>query len=585
MFTFRQKIFITYAVLVLSFIAIMFPFAAHTVRTLFIKVMEDRATEIIDNIKDAPNNKALILALKKQKHLIFFRMSVITDERKVLYDSHTRKLLGEPFSQEYVVNHPEVIEALKNGVGYHEDYSALLSQTFSYIAKTFDFHGKTYVVRIAFPYKHVSEITNEFKLGFMTLGSLILVLFSFITWFGINHLTRPIQRIIDVVGAYQEGEQTALPVITSNVINPYDEFGKLAHTLNSLSVKVQKHIDSLTDEKNEKKAILESLVEGVIAVDGNMIVTYANQSALKFLNCSSDDFVGAPVTPQHFECYELLTSCQEEHTVLEGTWVTTAGTEKYYLELLAAPKKGNNGAILVFQDKSIHYRMLEMRKDFIANASHELKTPITIIQGFAETLESEDLPKELVNEIMGKMVRNCRRMTRLIKDLLALSDVESLPEVRLIDVDAYALIENCVSLLQDGFPEAQITVQAESEDDNIVVGDPNLLEMAFNNLIENGIKYSKPPAKLVIMLSSYGDQLKITFKDCGIGIPAADLPHIFERFYTVNKAHSRKMGGSGLGLAIVHNVVTKHHGRISVSSILDQGTTFTILLPKKDIIA
>lgn len=581
MFTFRQKIFITYAVLVILFIAIMFPFAAHTVRGLFIKVMEDRATEIIDHIKDAPNNKGLALALKKQKRLIFFRMSVITNERKVLYDSHTRKLLGEPFSQEYVVNHPEVIEAFQKGVGYHEDFSTLLSQPFSYIAKAFDFHGKTYVVRIAFPYKHVSEITNEFKTGFMTLGSLILVLFSIITWFGINHLTRPIQRIISVVGAYQEGEQTALPVISSNFINPHDEFGKLANTLNSLSIKVQKHIDSLTDEKNEKKAILESLVEGVIAVDGHMIVTYANQTALKILDCKSEELVGFPLTSEHPVCYRLLTACQDENTVLEDTWLMTVNNQKHYLELIAAPKKGNTGAILVFQDKSIHFRMLEMRKDFIANASHELKTPITIIQGFAETLESEELPKKLVGEIMGKIVRNCRRMTRLIQDLLALSDVESLPEVRLLDVDLYALVQNCVSLLQDGFPEANITLQIDSEEDALTVGDPNLLEMAFNNLIENGIKYSLPPAKLNISINTSTDWVKITIKDNGIGIPPADLPHIFERFFTVNKAHSRKMGGSGLGLSIVDNVISKHHGKILVDSILNEGTTFTVLLPKK----
>lgn len=579
MFTFRQKILITYVVIVLLFIGIMFPFASHTIRSLFIKVMEDRANEIITNIKDAPNNKALVLALKKQKRLIFFRISVITNERKVLYDSHTRKLLGEPFSQEYVIAHPEVIEALKHGVGYHEDHSALLSQTFSYIAKAFDFHGKTYVVRIAFPYKHVSEITNEFKLGFTALGSAILVLFSLMTWFSINLLTRPIQRIITVVNAYQEGEQNSLPVISSSWIKPHDEFGKLAHTLNSLSVKVQKHIDSLTDEKNEKKAILESLVEGVIAVDENMDVTYANQSALKFLNCHSDDFLGLPLTSYHYKCHDLLKVCQEENKVIEDNWVTQHDKEKYHLDLLASPKIGNSGAILVLQDKSIHYRLLEMRKDFIANASHELKTPITIIQGFAETLEAEELPPELVKEIMGKIVRNCRRMTTLIKDLLALSDVESLSELRLIQVDIYALIENCVTILQDGFPEANITLHKNFEGEVTMVGDPNLLEMAVNNLIVNAIKYSKAPAKLDISLSLEDNKVKITFKDNGIGIPAHDLPHIFERFYTVNKAHSRKMGGSGLGLSIVENVISKHHGKISVASVVKEGTTFTILLP------
>lgn len=583
MFTFRQKILMTYVVVVVLFIGIMFPFGSHTIRSLFIKVMEDRATEIIDNIKDAPNNKALVLALKKQKRLIFFRISVITNERKVLYDSHTRKLLGEPFSQEYIVSHPEVIEALNNGVGYHEDHSALLSQTFSYIAKAFDFHGKTYVVRIAFPYKHVSEITSEFKIGFTVLGSAILVLFSIITWFSINRLTRPIQRIIKVVNAYQEGEQSTLPVITSSWIKPHCEFGKLAHTLNSLSVKVQKHIDHLIDEKNEKKSILESLVEGVIAVDKNMDVIYANESALKFLNCKSEDLVGLPLTAEHQKCYDLLKACQQENNFIEDTWVTEHEKENYYLDLLASPRLGSNGAILVLQDKSIHHRMLEMRKDFIANASHELKTPITIIQGFAETLESEELPPELTKEVMGKIVRNCRRMTTLIKDLLALSDVESLSEVRLIDVDIYALIENCVNNLQDGFPDAKITIQNELKKEIHIIGDPNLLEMAVNNLIVNGIKYSKPPAELEIILAEEEGHLKIDFKDNGIGIPKQDLPHIFERFYTVNKAHSRKMGGSGLGLAIVENVMTKHHGKITVTSVVNEGTIFSLFFPlKKD---
>src|SRR5262245_40886791 len=146
MFSFRQKIFITYVVVFLVFIALMFPFASHTVRKIVSMGMEDRAQELILKIQSAKDDDALIRRLKEQKSLIFFRVSVISDQRKVLYDSHAKRLLGPRFSQDYVVDHPEVLQAFKEGTGYHEGYSELLGQKFSYMAKTFDFHGKTYVM-------------------------------------------------------------------------------------------------------------------------------------------------------------------------------------------------------------------------------------------------------------------------------------------------------------------------------------------------------------------------------------------------------------------------------------------------------
>lgn len=581
MFSFRQKIFITYVVIFIIFILGMYPFANQAVKKLAIKAMRDRATELIDKIQSAPNNDALIRRLKEQKGLVFFRVSVITDEGKVLYDSHTKRLLGPRFSQEYVVDHPEVTEAFKNGVGYNEEYSELLGQKFSYFAKAFDFHGKTYVIRTAFPFKYVTELTHDFEIGVIALAAIILLLFSIMTWFVINHLTSPIQQIIYAVKPYQEGLQKTIPEIKLKGGNPSDEFAKLADTLNSLSRKIQKHIDTLTIERNEKEAVLESLGEGVVAIDNNMNVTYANNMALKILEVEKADLIGKNFSSiNQTKFYNLLMSCQHENKLLTENLQTKADGRKLYLDIVAAPKKEKAGAILVLQDKTSHYKLLEMRKDFIANASHELKTPITIIRGFAETLhDNPDLPSSTFQEVTGKIVRNCVRMTNLIKDLLILTDVENIPEFRLIECDLEEIILDCCQTVKEVHTDAEIIVHKEMETDMHLIADPHLMELAFINLIENAAKYSIPPAKITIDMTVKDSSLIVRVSDQGIGIPAQDLEHIFQRFYTVNKAHSQKMGGSGLGLSIVETIIEKHNGHITVESELGKGTTFIVSLP------
>ena len=223
-----------------------------------------------------------------------------------------------------------------------------------------------------------------------------------------------------------------------------------------------------------------------------------------------------------------------------------------------------------------------MRKEFIANASHELKTPITIIRGFAETLhDNPQLPVAMLADITEKIVRNCQRMTTLIKDLLTLSDIENLPSSRLVECNLIELMEHCREMALSVHPSAKIAISSNKPNLSLIV-DPALMEHAFINLIDNAAKYSNQPAEINIILTDLEDAVRIQIADKGIGIPSQDLDHIFERFYTVNKAHSRKLGGSGLGLSIVQNIVQKHQGKVSVESELGKGTTFTILLPKSN---
>jgi two-component system, OmpR family, phosphate regulon sensor histidine kinase PhoR len=375
--------------------------------------------------------------------------------------------------------------------------------------------------------------------------------------------------------------QAELPVIDPLAFSPRDDFGKLAYTLNSLSLKIQNQINTLTNERNEKETILESLVEGVIAVDMNMVITYANQMALRFLNLEMASIIGLPFEAIRQEtCQSILEQCKEEGIPKTDHLIVEKEGHKVYFDVVATPTKDNSGAILVLQDKSAHHKLLGMRKDFIANASHELKTPITIIRGFAETIhDNPTLPQEIMIDVTGKIVRNCQRMATLIKDLLILSDVENIPSTYLSSVNLKEFMEKCRASLLHVFPEAQIQIEAP-EEDVYLTAEISLLELAVMNLFENAAKYSPKPARIQITISQQAEYIIIAVADQGIGIPVEDQEQIFERFYTVDKAHSQKMGGSGLGLSIVKTIVEKHGGTISLMSTPGKGSTFTMIFPK-----
>lgn len=579
MLSFKQKIFLAYTIIYFLLIALMFPFSKHAVGRIVYMWMEERSQELIREIQATQNDESLFRLLREQKTLTFFRFSLITDEYKVIYDSHAQRVIGPQFSQQHVVHHPEVVDAFENGTGYSVGYSELLGQEFAYMGTSFDFRGKKYVLRTALPYKYVVQLTQDFEFGFFVVSSAVLLLFGFMTWLVINRLTAPINKVIKAVAPYQEGVVDTIPKIQTLSMDERDDFGKLAYTLNSLSEKIQQQIDSLRHERNEKEAVLESLVEGVVAVDRKMAITYANRTALQFLDLKGESVLGRIFDGTIQEvCQKLLLRCQQEQHILFETLMLKGETGKRYFNIVAVPQKDEKGAVLILQDQTAVYKMLEMKKDFVANASHELKTPITIIQGFAEMLhENPDLPVKTRGEMTEKIVRNCLRMTSLVKDLLTLSDVENIPESRLIDCDITAVIERCAAHLHDRFPEAKVVINQPKETSFLIKADPYLMEMAFSNLIENGIKYSNPPAEVVISLEETSPKtLQIKVSDKGIGIPPEDLEHIFERFYTVDKAHSQKMGGSGLGLSIVENTILKHGGTIRAESTVGVGTTFVI---------
>lgn len=579
MLSFRQKILVTNLFVVLIFLALMYPFANESVKTIIYRSLEERASELVGKFSEAKDIQDMIQILKAEKAQLFFRVSILNNKGGVIYDTHTKKVLRSSFQRGYIAHHTEVELALKLGTGYAQGYSSILDQEMTYVAKRFTAHGTTYVVRTAFPYKHVTAMTDYVVYSFSILGIAILLLYSLMTWFIIHHFTSPIQQIIQAVRPYQVGERENIPEIRLGSVTPSDEFYWLADTLNSLSAKVRAQIDTLIQERNEKEAILESLDEGVISVDEQMKIIYANDMALKMLDIKKSDILG-----QHFsilnkpQFHELLISCQDEQDIRQIS-STLGKRPKYYLFVIAAPMGLKKGAILVLQDKSSHYRMLEMRKDFVANASHELKTPITIIQGFAETLhDNPELGREIFEEITKKIVCNCERMSTIVKNLLTLADIENLPRSKLQPCNLEHLIDSCKGEVLTVYPQTQIEVEKAS-DDVTLLADPDLLAVAIRNLFDNAAKYSTGPAQIKAHIERKEKHIVLSISDHGIGIPEEELENIFQRFYTINKKSKSPIKSSGLGLSIVETIIEKHFGKIIAQSKLGEGSTFTINLP------
>lgn len=571
--SFRQKIFISYLAVFLVFTILLYPIVVLFVKEIQELTLRKRTQELIVDLKTTPDVRAMIESLKQKERFLFFRVGLLNSQGEYLYDSH---------GQTESLTQPEITSALQKGLGYNVRISPLFGQDMAFMAVRFDFHGTDYVLRTAFPYGQIETLTHDLALTFLLLGIVGLLLYSVFAWFIIHFLTRPVSQIIQAIKPYQLGKSEHIPQIQlSHAMGSKDEFGQLAETLNSLTKRIENQITSLTHAKNEKSAILESLIEGVIVVDQDMTVSYMNRTAEKFLGLGEKELVGKNFSlAGQPACEELIQEAQkkEQPVVLV---LKPDRKQKRFIDAVAVHRGKEGGAILVLQDKTSLHKIIELGKDFIANSSHELKTPITIIRGFAETLHDHpELSKEVYREITGKIVSNCQRMDTLVKNLLTLAAVdEGLPRSRLQECDLVDLTQEAIQTILAVHPEAQINVTTRGEAPFHLMIDGELMLQAILNLLDNACKYSKPPAHVDILIEKGAKDMFMHISDKGVGIPPEDLDRIFERFYAVDKSHSRSLGGSGLGLSIVERIIEKHQGKIVAESTLGKGSTFHITLP------
>ncbi|MBI4343142.1 MAG: PAS domain-containing protein [Candidatus Omnitrophica bacterium] len=365
-------------------------------------------------------------------------------------------------------------------------------------------------------------------------------------------------------------------------------FGASSHiqALTARAEELERRIRELDIQRNQAEAILQSLVEGVVAVDRSGRILWLNESSQRLVGAAPDQIIGRRLTEfiRHQELEELISEAIAQRRPANRE-LRLFSPEERVIRFQAVPCEGppeDAALVLVAQDVTEMRRLEGLRREFVANVSHELKTPLTSIAGLVETLLTGALEDPANNRRFVMLIEEeTTRLSRLIEDLLQLSQIESRAvPLKLQPVALTPLIQQLWERLERQASQRGITLTWEMPAATPrVLGDPERLRQVFLNLLDNAIKFNRDGGRVTVRGRVAGAALQVEVEDTGSGIPEPDLARIFERFYRVDKTRSRELGGTGLGLAIVKHLVELHQGRIEVRSRLGQGSVFTLTLP------
>ncbi len=410
-----------------------------------------------------------------------------------------------------------------------------------------------------------------------------IVLFSIFSIIFINNIlkviTKPLSNIVDNAGKF--GDDNEIKYLEEAKKSTDDKFSK---TINSMTEELRQNLDSVNKQKNQTEAILLHIKDGIISVDLNGNVTYINPAAINFFDLTQDDNtfdkifkkIGLDVNLEKIVYLDDLTSSEQKVFINEK-----------YINIFFAPvkdlKKIPNGIIILLQDITEHVKLDNMRKEFVADVSHELKTPITSILGYTETLLEGDYDKETQVKFLNVIESESHRMAKLVSDLLTLSRYDNNKnKTEITDIDLGDLTKKCLEKLKVEIEKKQHKIECfVTAEVPLVKVDKYGIERVILNILTNAIKYTPENGNIKIYVGFVYNDAYIKVIDNGIGIPEKDLPRVFERFYRVEKARAREMGGTGLGLAIAKEIIEQNNGSINIKSVQGKGTEVVIRIPAK----
>ena len=406
--------------------------------------------------------------------------------------------------------------------------------------------------------------------GLGLAGTAILALFLVIDDRRALSLRRALERLLQI-GKSENPRQAS-----------GDEMSALAATIEHATRRVRTMVETLQRENSRREAILGSMVEGVVAVDPLLRVTFANRAFAEMTGTGAPPAAGTPLVQvaRDHALHEMFAAVFAEGQPLQKRLILSASTRSF--EVQVAPLAGDpqRGAIAMLYDITGLERLERVRKDFVANVSHELRTPLAAICGYAETLiegglEDPANSRQFVSIILAK----ARQLTNIVQDLLILSSLESAKPPAAEPISLRQSIQSALRTVEPMAKTRGISLVCESFPDLEVLGYEIRLEQVWVNLLDNAIKFNRPEGEVRVDVVRDPERALVRVCDTGSGIPSRDLPRIFERFYRVDKARSRATGGTGLGLAIVKHAVEQMGGSVSVESHLGQGSVFTVALP------
>lgn len=509
------------------------------------------------------------------------RITIMAPNGVVLCDSDE-----DPANMENHADRPEMREALRGETGQSRRYSVTLGKDMMYVAVGNIVDGRIEaVIRTSKPLGMLEEKFGQ-VVGRMILGLVALLLVSgSVSYVSSRRITMPVQKLRHWAENLARGQfehRLSLPEPT--------EIAGLTQALNSMADQLEERIQVITRQRNEQRAILESMVEGVLAVDADEHIINLNASAARMLGIDEEQargkWVQEAIRNSDIERFIRTTLERKLPAEAEVMLLDIHGSERHlqaHGTVLSDDHGESLGALIVLNDVTRLKRLERIRRDFVANVSHELRTPLTSIKGAIETIQTAALnDRAQAERFLDIALNHVNRLNAIVDDLLTLSRIEKEAEEQEIPLESSRIRDVLTAaggIIEQKAARKNITVDIAC--DEALSADINrmLIEQAVINLLDNAVKYSEPGTTVDVSARADNGSVAITVRDHGPGISKEHQERLFERFYRVDKARSRKLGGTGLGLAIVKHIAVAHKGSITVESKVGRESTFTLSIP------
>ncbi len=509
------------------------------------------------------------------------RFTVIRSDGVVIADSD-----ATPGPMDNHGKRPEILAARATGSGESTRFSNTIQREMMYVALRLDRDAEGNVlgfVRVSLPLDVIDERLHNLRKTVIWGAGLAALLALALGWLVARRITLPVERMTEVVHGLAEGKE-----VQKVPVDSADEIGRLGEAFNAMAAQLHDRMQTILTNSNKLAAILGSMVEGVIAVDTDDGVLHLNPAARQIIQVGPEECIGKriwEVTRTREICEALTEALRSNSEVLKEISIVDRPRDRA-IKIHASPLKDSEGrlagAVVLLHDITALRRLETVRRDFVANVSHELKTPLTAVRGLVETmLDDPDIDSETSKRFLEKIHRQAMRLSALVTDLLTLSRVDrETTDLERTVIDLRQPVRESLRTLASSAEAKAITVQASMPEDSVkILGDSEALRQAVDNVLDNAIKYTPEGGRIALELKRNGDQASLSIEDSGPGIDPQHKDRIFERFYRVDKARSRELGGTGLGLSIVKHIAQAHDGEVYLESEPGQGSIFTISLP------
>jgi two-component system phosphate regulon sensor histidine kinase PhoR len=517
-----------------------------------------------------------LTALREQ---LGVRITLLAADGRVLVETDREN----PSEIENHLHRPEIEAASQNGTGQATRFSATVGQTMMYFARRVDEPGEAVAfVRVSRPVTEVeAQAAHLHRLVWGTAGATagLALLLAFVL---AARVASPLHEVAEAAQRIAQGDYGH-----KVYVDRADEVGTLARAFNHMSAQLARQFVQLDEDRQQLRAVLSSMVEGVIAIDAGQQILFANDRAGQMLDFAAKQASGRKL-------WEVVRQRTLQDLVRRVLTESRGGSEllecggpsskTFAVHVTQLPGEPVRGAVLVFSDTTELRRLERLRQDFVANVSHELKTPLSVITACVETLIDGGV-EDVVNRgrFLERIGEQSGRLHALILDLLSLARIETGAEALVLeDLPLENTVRGCLERHQDRARTRgqQLEVAAPAGEPVIARADEEAAREIIDNLVDNALKYTPAGGTIRLCWWAEGETCCLEVRDNGIGIPAHELPRVFERFYRVDKARSRELGGTGLGLSIVKHLAHAMQGSVRAASEVGKGTTFTVTLPR-----